>query len=139
MNHQLERRFAAKRKSRPRQWGNWEPVRYEVRCRRQRADLQADLEYFVAAAPATPDVQRIVVFGSYARGEINPWSDLDLLVVRERGGTLSERLDDLDALPSRVRRYIIVVTPTELHDRLPRTGLGETILREGRVVYERPA
>lgn len=61
--------------------GGWLPIRYEQRCRERRALLDQALS--VAVARERSDIVRLIVFGSYARGSISAWSDLDLLVVSD--------------------------------------------------------
>lgn len=65
------------------------------------------------------DPLRIVVFGSYARGEPHPGSDLDLLVVlpevdhkRDAAVAMRRELSDLS-----VSKDIVVATPEEIEAR----------------------
>ena len=84
---------------------------------------------------AHPD--RIILFGSAARGDAGPDSDLDVLVVkrgvhrRRLAMDLYEELADLG-----VAVDIIVATPEDLerYGRSPALVLGPA-LREGKVVY----
>ena len=83
-----------------------------------------------------PDVREIIVFGSYAMNRIGPTSDLDVLVVRETVLPRSQRGDDLlTAVRAPVGIDMIVVTPAEMADILPKTSFGKTIMAEGRRVY----
>jgi len=82
--------------------------------------------------------QKIILFGSYARGNPRPESDVDLLVVMDT--LLKESQQSLE-----IRRHLgvmfgldlIVYTPEHLHDRLQ---MGDwflrDVLKEGKVVYE---
>lgn len=84
---------------------------------------------------------RIILFGSWGRGEARPDSDLDLLVVlpqveNKRHATV-EILRALNGLP--VSKDVVVTTPEEI--ALRGDVIGQVLrpaLREGRVVYERP-
>lgn len=83
---------------------------------------------------------RILLFGSRARGEAGPWSDVDLLVVlpevAHKREAAVEILRTLGDLPIAVD--IVVTTPEELARRGRMNGdMLRTALREGRVVYER--
>jgi HEPN domain-containing protein len=49
--------------------------------------------YPVSYAAGTSNIARVVVFGSYARDRISPWSDLDLLIVRDGGP--ADLVDDI--------------------------------------------
>ena len=89
--------------------------------------------------------ERIVVFGSRARGDATPDSDLDILVIMETDKREVERIRDVARL---LRRYrlppylmpmdILVKTPAEVRDRL---AMGDQFLNEiladGMTAYER--
>jgi uncharacterized protein len=82
--------------------------------------------------------QKIILFGSYARGNRRPESDVDLLVVMET--PLKESKQSLE-----IRRYLdvlfgldlIVHTPKHLKERV---DMGDWFLRdvlsEGKILYE---
>jgi len=86
------------------------------------------------------DPEMIVLFGSHARGDARPDSDVDLLVVMSFTGsaraaasrvyaTLHERTLPVD---------VVIVTPEQV--RRYREQVGTIVypaLREGRVLYER--
>ena len=81
--------------------------------------------------------EKIILFGSAARGEMGPNSDLDLLVItscphrRKLAMTLYESVGGLGCPVD-----IIVVTPEDVqrYGRSPALVI-EPALREGRVVY----
>jgi uncharacterized protein len=83
---------------------------------------------------------RVIVFGSHARGEAGPDSDVDLLVVLPS-------VDDTREAAIRIRRAlahfpvskdVIVTTPEEIARRGDLVGtVLRPALREGKVVYER--
>lgn len=84
---------------------------------------------------------RIILFGSQARGEAGPWSDVDLLVVLEevanKRQAMVEILRALGDLP--VCKDVLVTTPEEISRRGHVVGdVLRSALREGKVVYERP-
>ena len=86
--------------------------------------------------------QKIILFGSYARGSYGPDSDLDLMVVMDH--VKSPRSESI-----RLRRAlrgllapidIIVATSKQLERHKNTLGLiYQTVLTEGKVIYERPA
>jgi len=91
------------------------------------------------------DPEKIIVFGSAARGQMTPDSDLDFLVVwrgdafpnnRRRASYLMLALPD----DVRVPIDVVVLTPEQYETALsdPRTFVSE-IVREGMMVYERVA
>jgi predicted nucleotidyltransferase len=102
---------------------------------------QAILTDVLNRVVATADPEKIILFGSAARGDMTPNSDLDLLVVA-RNGTHRRQLAQLI-----YRRMIgvghpvdvVVVTPDDVERYGSALGLIiEPALREGKVVYERP-
>lgn len=86
--------------------------------------------------------EKIILFGSYARGQAGPDSDVDLLVVMPVSGSKREAAIQIDlALAGMgLPKDIIVATPEEV-ERL-RDIIGTLIypaIREGKVMYERAA
>ena len=82
--------------------------------------------------------RRIVLFGSYAYGEPNEDSDVDLLVVmRHRGATYSQATRIRCAIEPPFALDLLVRSPEELKKRLK---LGDYLLREiierGKVLYD---
>lgn len=83
---------------------------------------------------------RILLFGSWARGEAKPDSDIDLLVIlpyvedkRQAAILIGNSLSDLP-----VSKDIIVTTPAEIAARGEIIGnVLRPALREGKVIYER--
>ncbi len=83
---------------------------------------------------------RVILFGSHARGEAGPHSDIDLLVVLPQ-------TDDKRTAAIEIRRAladfpmgkdIIVTTPDEIARRGNLVGdVLRPALREGKVIYER--
>lgn len=86
------------------------------------------------------DPLRIILFGSRARGDARPDSDLDLLVVlpeieNKRNVTI-DLMRILGNLP--VSKDVVVTTPQEIDERGDVLGfILRPALREGVVVYER--
>lgn len=86
------------------------------------------------------DPIRIILFGSWARGDATKDSDLDLLVVlpkvQHRRKVAVEVLRALNGLP--ISKDVIVATPEEIKARGQIVGnILRPALREGRVIYER--
>lgn len=94
-----------------------------------------DIRAAVAKTAARkPDISRVVLFGSYARGDARPDSDIDLCV--EYGERAAVPFRPLRVLPGRAgcRRE----TPRHrLSARLGDDAFTQTIDREGVTLYER--
>jgi len=99
--------------------------------------LAHELESLVQQLGAMPDVQLILLFGSYATGRQDLFTDLDLLVVMPspldfvtRSAELARRLHASVALD------LLVYTPEEMAQMRHRPFLRH-ILKTGKVLYER--
>ena len=91
----------------------------------------------VARACAREGATRAILFGSYARGAADAWSDVDLILVRETALPFVERyrafIDILDAFPG---TDLLIYTPAEFEEMRHRNGFLERAEREGLVLYE---
>lgn len=67
------------------------------------------------------------LFGSAARGDERPDSDLDLLVEMEAGRSLMDRVALKQDLEDLLQREVDVVTERSLHPRLRETVLREAV------------
>ena len=101
--------------------------------------LQQELERFLILLGNRPDVERVIVFGSYITGEMHAWSDLDLVIIQHTDSPFLRRLHQMrDLLHPIVGTDLIVYTPAEF-ERLgnERAFVRDEILGKGKVVYER--
>jgi uncharacterized protein len=85
--------------------------------------------------------RKIVLFGSRARGEHRPDSDVDLLVIEDSPLPRHRRSIPLYAaladLPIDVDTEVVVYTPAEVAEwRGANAAFVTTALREGKVLYE---
>jgi predicted nucleotidyltransferase len=111
-------------------------VRYpdrRARSERLERELRGILERIV-----DPETERVILFGSAARGDVGSTSDLDLLVVRRDARRPAERAADLyrRARPT-VAVDLLVYTPEELEAAREQSSFVRRVLREGRVVHDR--
>src|SRR6266446_6652425 len=88
--------------------------------------------------------EKIVLFGSRARGDHRPDSDIDLLIIKESDLPRPQRAipiySALGRVPLAVDANVMVYTPSEVEDWSEvRGALVTTDLREGRVLYEKSA
>ena len=84
--------------------------------------------------------ERIFLFGSAARGEMGPHSDVDLLVI----ANVEDRLAAMGRIHRRLRGEhaavdIVVVTPADVaRYRNSHALIIKPAMQEGRIVYEAP-
>jgi predicted nucleotidyltransferase len=111
-----------------------------VRKRIQRpspTEFQAELTRVLDALQEY-GAQKIILFGSFARGDYCATSDLDLLIIKQTSRRFLDRIGDVLMLCDySIPLEPLVYTPEEI-DRLLAEGntFLETVLAEGVVVYE---
>ena len=110
-----------------------------VERERHAKDLERDLHGLVRQLRAMPSVQKVILFGSYAAGRRDLFTDLDLIVVMHssqdfvsRGAELARRLRAVVALD------LLVYTPEEMEQMHERPFMRHA-LKTGKVLYERDA
>jgi predicted nucleotidyltransferase len=84
--------------------------------------------------------RRIVLFGSRARGDARPDSDVDLLVEMSSDLAPADRIRAIDRIfqPRTWPLDVIVLTPEEVAlSRKSRNSVVGVAEREGRILYER--
>jgi predicted nucleotidyltransferase len=108
----------------------------EKRTRYAKA-LDQDLDSLVAQLRALPEVCQVILFGSFALGRRDLFTDLDLIVVLDspldfvsRGAALARRLR------ARVALDLLVYTPHEFEQLRHRPFLRQA-LATAKVLYER--
>lgn len=82
-----------------------------------------------------PAIEKVVLFGSYARGEARPDSDIDLRIVRDSRVPFS--MMNLAAFSEAVRERTGKQVDVLSKRHIDNAELAEAIKREGVIVYER--
>lgn len=86
--------------------------------------------------------EKIILFGSWAWGKPDPESDLDLLIVQDSNQPRPDREREMRKLlfPLDMPLDVLVFTPEELEKSINenRNLFLEDIIRNGRVLFERP-
>jgi len=83
--------------------------------------------------------ERVVLYGSFARGDFHADSDVDLLIVKDTDERFIDRIASALAVTgARIPVEPVVHTQAELETmRARRSGLLADVEREGKVLYER--
>ena len=83
--------------------------------------------------------QKVFLFGSWARGEEDELSDLDIVVIKETEAPFFSRLQEVMAiLPPDTPADVLVYTPCEFRQMSERgNAFAEMLLEEGKLIYER--
>jgi predicted nucleotidyltransferase len=84
--------------------------------------------------------QKVIVFGSYAKGRATIKSDLDLLVIKETELPMVKRAQNLMPMLSRslIRVDVHVYTPEEVEEYSQEPlSFVNTILKTGKIVFEK--
>lgn len=83
--------------------------------------------------------KKIIVFGSYARGDVHQGSDLDLIIIKNTKQKFLRRMDAvLDLCDGEIAVEPLIYTEAEFKKMLEqRNDFLETVVSEGKVVYER--
>ena len=104
--------------------------------------VQERIEEMVRRIVSQFNPEKIILFGSHARGEAGPDSDVDLLVVMQPHGSKRERVVEVYGLLAGigVPKDVMIVTPEEfeIYRDAPGTVI-RTACREGKVLYDRAA
>lgn len=106
------------------------------------SELEAHLGALTRALVGAFSPERVVLFGSFARGDQNRASDVDLVVVAETPLPFCERigraLAACAAASTRTPVEVLVYTPAEWQ-RMQEGGssFAAHVLREGRILHER--
>jgi predicted nucleotidyltransferase len=106
----------------------------------KRPPIQVIIDRMVARIVREFDPEQVILFGSHARGEAGPDSDVDLLVVMPVEGSIREKRIAIGVALSEfgVPVDVVLSTPEEyaLRRQIPGT-IERPASQEGRVLYER--
>lgn len=105
----------------------------------EKADIQQYLEEIKNKVAEEVSLEKIIVFGSCARGDINKESDIDLVFIVDDYQSKNIKYKISDLLKDRILPLdIIVLSTIEMERKKNIIGtLPYEIKKEGRVIYER--
>lgn len=101
--------------------------------------LRQELVRFVDIVTQQMQPERIILFGSLAAGQVEEWSDLDLVVIAETALPFYERIKHvMRSVCPQAGMDVFVYTPAEWTDLVrQRRFVQQEILSKGQVVYAR--
>jgi predicted nucleotidyltransferase len=101
-------------------------------------DLEDSLRDIVDRLSQVPEVEKIILFGSYSEGRRDLLTDLDIAVVMDSDKPFLERSAQLRNLVGvNVDLDLLVYTPVEWQQNSGRPFF-RNILSNGKVLYEKP-
>jgi len=106
------------------------------------AEYESVLQQAVARIATRFHPDKIILFGSRARGQDGPDSDADLLIVMRVEGSKRQQAVQIDLALEGIPIPIdlVVVTPEDVERHRETTGtIIREAVREGKVLYERAA
>jgi predicted nucleotidyltransferase len=111
----------------------------ESRELKRKKALVSELDRIVQAIVEKLKPQRIILFGSFARGKISETSDIDLLIVRDTKDRWLDRIKEV-ALIARPQMAVdfFVLTPKEWREKKETDPFfKEEVFAKGKTIYER--
>ncbi len=102
-----------------------------------RQALDADLHKIVQRLSEMPSVERVILFGSYAAGRRDLFTDLDLIVIMQSDLAFIERNARIYALLQPIVDVDILIYTPEEFERISRKGFLRLALENGQVLYEK--
>lgn len=83
--------------------------------------------------------EKVILFGSYARGCSDQFSDIDLIIIKKTRKRFLDRIKDvLMIIKPSYAIDILVYTPQEFKKMISqRNPFLEYVLKEGKVIYEK--
>lgn len=105
----------------------------------RRTLLETELARYVRILREAYDPECILLFGSLASGQVDEWSDIDLVIVKETNRRFLDRVREvMELLKPQVGIDVLVYTPEEFaRMQEERPFVRAEIVSKGKVLYER--
>ncbi|MBC7218327.1 MAG: nucleotidyltransferase domain-containing protein [Candidatus Caldatribacterium sp.] len=105
----------------------------------RRTLLEEELSRIVTLLIEKYQPEKIVLFGSLARGHVHEWSDIDLLIIKETEKRPIERiLEVVRLVRPRVGIDLFVYSPSEIETMLEeKISFVHDIMKTGKILYEK--
>lgn len=128
-------------------WSKWgllmnekrkKPLKVSTELNNRKKLLNRELKRYIRLLTKHGSPEKLILFGTLARGELHEWSDIDLVVVEETDLPFYQRLRKIrELIQPQVGLDIVVYTPEEF-DQLQAnsTFFREEIMAKGKIIYE---
>lgn len=102
-------------------------------------DVEACVERLTRRIVKDYDPEKIILFGSLAKGDYHELSDVDMIVIKKTGKRFLERIGDVLLLnDTEMRLECFVYTPEEFSKMVEEENpFIEEVLKSGVIVYEK--
>lgn len=101
-------------------------------------EVYEKIERYISKLVEEIDPQKVILFGSFARGDFHQGSDVDLVVIADWSQGFLDRIRILLELNSELPLEPIGYTPEEFSKMLSQGNrFAQRILEEGIVIYEK--
>jgi len=97
--------------------------------------LKRILKKIVRELSVINDIKLIILYGSFARGDYGPKSDIDLLILTTKPDTINEIQNEIVSIEEKIGKNIQPTIRTERELKKTDTGLIQNILQEGKLLY----
>ena len=101
--------------------------------------LEEELSRVIEILRRDLDVEKIILFGSVADGDIHEWSDIDLLIVKKTTKRPIDRIMEASNLiKPTVGIDLFIYTPDEFRDLMQeRYSFFSNVVKKGKILYEK--
>ncbi len=105
----------------------------------RKRNLEKELKRILHILKKNYKPEKIILFGSLANGNINEWSDIDLVLIKRSKKRFLDRIGEVIELCSpKLGTDFIVYTPKEFQYLLRvEPFIREEVLKKGKVIYEK--
>lgn len=105
---------------------------------KRREELQTNLKDIVETIVQEYSPEKIILFGSLAKGDIHEGSDIDLIIIKSTTDDPWQRAKEVDKIIDHISPIdILIYTPQEIQERL---SLNDYFVKEfcgeGKVLYD---
>lgn len=111
---------------------------YKIGLAKKRKKILAKELHRIIPEIIKMNVEQIIVFGSFATGNIHKSSDIDIIIIKETSKRFLDRLEEFyQVIGPRVGIDIFVYSPKEFLEMKKSNQFIKSALEQGRIIYEK--